>query len=317
MFAVKTSKLSKSYGSMVCLKECDLEVPMGGVFGLLGPNGAGKSTLLRTLLGFLKITAGKAEVLGFDIASQNQRVRESTSYLPGDPRLFRTMKGSSVVELFAGLHPHSTLKGTLQVAERLELELSRRVMFMSTGMRQKLALAIVLGCKAPLVVLDEPTANLDPNVRSAVLDLIRDVRNDGRTVILSSHIFSDIDETCDAVAVLRDGKIVAQQSMQGLAESHIVSGLVRSQLAEATLAQVQGNPNVSYASLRDERIDGSEDQAPVQSIEMHFRTDPALWLAWLAELPITRMRLERAGIRAIYQQFHSGNPLRLEDETAQ
>lgn len=301
---------------MVCLKECDLEVPMGGVFGLLGPNGAGKSTLLRTLLGFLKITSGSAEVLGFDIASQNQRVRESTSYLPGDPRLFRTMKGSSVIELFAGLHPHSTREGTHRVAERLDLELSRRVMFMSTGMRQKLALAIVLGCRAPLVVLDEPTANLDPNVRATVLDLIRDVRNDGRTVILSSHIFSDIDETCDEVAVLRDGQIVARQSMQGLAESHIVSGLVRSQLADATLAKVQCNPNVSYASLGEERIDEAEGQSPTQAIEMHFRTDPAHWLSWLAELPITHMRLERAGIRAVYQQFHSDGAVHLRDETA-
>ena len=143
-----------------------MAVESGEVFGLLGPNGAGKTTLLRTLLGFIKPTSGLASIAGFDCHSESVRVRQSTSYLPGEARLFRRMKGHFTFLIFSpACEQIVTGQNVLEIAERLQLDCRRQVSRMSTGMRQKLALSMVLAIDCPLVILDEPTANLDPSAR--------------------------------------------------------------------------------------------------------------------------------------------------------
>lgn len=305
--AVATEGLSKSYGDFRCLVDCNLTVREGIVFGLLGPNGAGKSTLLRTLMGFLSISAGNAKVCGFDVATESLRVRSNCAYLPGDPRLYRAMTGAGVLRLFGGLHPCSSLDGSIEVAERLGLDLSRRVMFMSTGMRQKLAISLVLSSTAPLIILDEPTANLDPTIRSIVLELVREVREEGRTVVLSSHIFSDIDETCDEVAVLRGGRIVTQVPMSEIAKSHIVTGVISPKLVEplqAACAVVPFVMDCGVQTLGDD-TQGLAGDVRQSRVELQLNGDPSEWLNWLAERSIQDMEIERAGIASLYRRYHS------------
>ncbi len=297
MFAVEAQGLSKRYGSVHSLRDCDLRIGQGIVFGLLGPNGAGKTTLLRTLLGFVRPAAGTARVCGHDVRSESLRVRAQVSYLPGDARLYRAMRGSQVLKLLSGLHPCGSLARSNAIAARLELETDRRVMFMSTGMRQKLALALVLGCEAPLIVLDEPTANLDPNIRALVLTMVREIRADGRTVLLSSHIFSDVDETCDEVAIMRQGSIVAVEDLREREQLHIVTAnLNREHDVDALAGKIQEHPCSHYV-----RLAGGQATA---RLEIHLTGDPGSWLAWLATLPLTDMQIEKAGIRAIYQRHH-------------
>ncbi len=318
MWAVETKGLSKSYGSNHALVDCDLQIAGGCVFGLLGPNGAGKSTLLRTLLGFLYPTRGSGTIAGFDIVKDRLRARRQVAYLPGDARLMRSMRGSSLLRWFSGLHPHGSWDAAQIVAERLELELSRRVMFMSTGMRQKLALAIVLGCQAPIIVLDEPTANLDPNVRHTVLQLIREIRAQGRSVVLSSHIFSDIDETCDHVAILRAGKIVARVDVPQLQYSHWVSGRPpRGQLDELPRGQLDEPPSGQTSSSQQwltqfaqqplllahdiDRVSPTETR-----IQLQLTGEPQEWFNWVAELKLEDVLIERGGIGSIYRRYHHG-----------
>lgn len=297
MLAVETHQLSKQYGQQHSLKDCCLAVPTGITFGLLGPNGAGKSTLIRILLGFLRPTSGRAEIFGKDVHADFVRTRRDTSYLPGDARLYRAMRGNAVLEMFSGLHPHGNLRRSQAVAERLDLELERRVMFMSTGMRQKLALAITLGCQAPLVILDEPTANLDPNVRAIVLELIREVKQAGRTVLISSHIFSDIDTVCDEVAILRKGELVARQSMQELTKHHVVQGkAIDSEAAPQLLSTLKAFEFCDWAQTR--QIENH------LSIRMHLQGDPQRWMPWLSRLAIENMTIQRAGIQAVYERYH-------------
>ncbi len=138
------------------------------------------------------------------------------------------MRGRDVLELFSGLQHHGSLDNSLKIAERLELDLTRRVMFMSTGMRQKLAISIVLGSNAPVVILDEPTANLDPTVRNEVVMLVREIHKGERTILLSSHIFSDIEGTCDEVAILKQGRVVGSADLHALRQLHIVRGQMSS-----------------------------------------------------------------------------------------
>lgn len=304
MWAVETKSLSKSYGSNHALVDCDLQIASGCVFGLLGPNGAGKSTLLRTLLGLLHPTRGAGSIAGFDIVKDRLRARQQVAYLPGDARLMRSMRGDSLLRWFSGLHPHGSWDAAQIVAERLELELSRRVMFMSTGMRQKLALSIVLGCQAPIIVLDEPTANLDPNVRHTVLQLIREIRGQGRSVILSSHIFSDIDETCDHVAILRAGKIVARVDVPQLQFSHWVSGRLPANHASDRLAgsqqwltQFEQQPLLLAHDF--DRISPTETR-----IQLQLTGEPQRWFSWVSALKLEELLIERGGVASIYRRYH-------------
>ncbi len=295
--AIETHGLGKAYREVTSLVDCNLHVRTGQVYGLLGANGAGKTTLIRTLLGFIRPTSGTAKVYGFDIVKDSLRVREQVSYLPADARLYRSMRGSQVLELFAGLHRYGDLERSQQIAHRLDLDTRRRVMFMSTGMRQKLAIAVALGCDAPLVILDEPTANLDPNVRGEVLKLIREIRGRGNTVLLSSHIFSDIDESCDSVGVIRSGRLVAEQNIAQLQQLHIVVASWR-----------QGEQPSDFGKLPHpkflEMMSGDKAQ-----LTLHLSGSPQLWLEWLASQPLEVLKIERAGIQAVYNRFaHSDNP---------
>ncbi len=277
---------------------------MGQVYGLLGANGAGKTTLIRTLLGFIRPTRGTALIGGFDVVRESLQVREQVSYLPADARLYRSMRGTQVLELFAGLHCHGDLKRSQQVAKRLELDVHRRVMFMSTGMRQKLAIAVVLGCDAPLVILDEPTANLDPNVRSEVLALIREIRERGNTVLLSSHIFSDIDEACDQVGVIRAGQLVAEQDIAMLQQLHIVQANWRrpeSSLPSGPLLVgeplIIGEPDRSQPSFV-ESYDVNDSHVTLQ-----LSGSPSQWLPWLAAQSLDVLNIEKGGIEAVYNRY--------------
>lgn len=287
---VQTFALTKCYGDFTALRGCDLEIGEGEVFGLLGPNGAGKTTLLRLLLGFLFPTSGRATVGGIDTVVDSVAVRRLVSYLPGDARLPRHMKGHAVLEFFAQMQPDGDLQRSCGVAEHLELDLKPRVAFMSTGMRQKLALAAVLGARTPLLILDEPTANLDPTVRSDVLQIVGEARREGRTVLFSSHVLAEIEEVCDRVAFLRRGELVRQQRMEDLKQRHRI------------VARVPGTIPLIPPALADQVQVSSNGDAGIVWIET--AGDLAPLLAWLSTLGLQRMRVEPLGLRSIYDAVH-------------
>ncbi len=290
--AVRTIDLTKHYRDFAALVDLNLQIPAGQVFGLLGPNGAGKTTFLRTLLGFIFPTGGRAEVMGLDPVKQSVEVRRNVSYLPGDARLPREMRGSSVLRFFAEIQAYGDLERSLDVARRLELDLKRFVGFMSTGMRQKLALAAVLGSRAPLLILDEPTANLDPTVRSNVLEMVMEARDEKRTVIFSSHVLSEIEDVCDNVAFLKRGRLVHEQSLRDLKQRHRI--VANWPPAEMPVPQVPD-------SLRE----------IVQDVTVHrdriiidTSGDLAQLLPWLESLSLSQMRIEAFGLRAMYDSIH-------------
>ena len=285
---VATDQLTKRYGTFAALDGCSLGVREGEVFGLLGPNGAGKTTLLRLLLGFIVPTSGSARIAGFDCRSESLAVRASTAYLPGEARLFRRMSGHSVLDFFAGLRWECRRAEAARVAERLDLDCRRQVARMSTGMRQKLALAVVLATDAALVILDEPTANLDPTARAEVLELVREARAAGRTVIFSSHVLSEVEETCDRVAILRRGRLVHEQSIAALRRSHRINARLAGPLGEVP-SELAGRMTVTTGDDGEVTIDAGDSLASL--------------LGWLARLPLQEVRIEPVGLGAVYDQF--------------
>ena len=288
---VRTENLTKRYGGFTALDACSLGVPAGEIFGLLGPNGAGKTTLLRLLLGYIHPTGGRASVCGCDIETDRLGVRERTAYLPGEARLFRRMNGHGVLDFFADLRPTCSRAVAARVADRLGLDCTRQVGRMSTGMRQKLALAVVLATDVPLVILDEPTANLDPTARAVVLDLVREARAAGRTVIFSSHVLSEVEETCDRVAILRAGRLVHEQSLDHLRRCHRIRARLSAPFTGVPAALAG---HVALADDADGRIvlEAADSLAPL--------------LGWLATLPVEEMQVEPVGLAAVYDRFHRG-----------
>jgi len=286
---VRTEHLTKRYGGFTALDGCSLSVPEGEIFGLLGPNGAGKTTLLRLLLGYITPTSGTATVAGFDSVRDSLEVRARTAYLPGEARLFRRMNGHQVLDFFASLRPGCRREVATGVARRLDLDCSRQVARVSTGMRQKLALAVVLAMETPLVILDEPTANLDPTARAEVLELVVEARAAGRTVIFSSHVLSEVEDTCDNVAIVRAGRVVHEQSLEHLRRCHRIRaelngplGPIPAALGESVVIVAQGEGTVV--------MEAGDSLAPL--------------LGWLSTLPLKEMRIEPVGLAAVYDRFH-------------
>ena len=286
---VETHSLTKRYRRIAALDACSLGVGAGEVYGLLGPNGAGKTTLLRLLLGYLQPTSGRATIGGLDCQRESVAARRLVSYLPGEARLYRGMRGRDVLRFFAEVRPGGDFRQALQFAERLDLELTRRVAFMSTGMRQKLAFAATMSSDSPLVILDEPTSNLDPSVRATVSEMIAEAKVAGRTVIFSSHVLSEVEEVCDRVAILRDGRCVHTQVISELRRKH--------RLSASLTGAIPTVPDELVDSVRVSS--GSEGELVIEADEL------SPLLQWLATLPITEIKAEPIGLRAVYDQYHA------------
>ena len=285
---IQAELLAKRYGQLAALSDCTFDVPRGEILGLLGPNGAGKTTLLRLLLGYLKPTGGSARIDGFDCYRQSIAVHRRLAYLPGDARLFRQLNGRQTLQFFARLRKTS-LGRSLSLAERLQLDLTRRVRQMSTGMRQKLALAVTLTPDVPLVILDEPTANLDPTVRRDVVELIREARSEGKTILFSSHVLSEVEEACDRVLVLKAGRLVETVRVVDVRRQHRLQAALTgplSPLPEAVAADVE---------LRRDAAEG---------VTILARGELAPLLGWLAEQPLAKLQIEPIGLRSVYERHH-------------
>ena len=286
---VETRELTKHYGRLPALNDCTLTVRRGEVFGLLGPNGSGKTTLLRLLMGFLRPTRGAATIDGRDSYRDSVAVHSGVSYLPGDVRMFRGMRGRDVLTFFARLRGESSAKRSVGLAARLGLDISRRVSQSSTGMRQKLALAAVLSAEVPLLVLDEPTSNLDPTVRATILTTIREAKLAGRTVIFSSHVMSEVEQVCDRVVILRNGQLVHDQAMSNIRRGHRIHARLNGPLPsvpERFAAQVA----IIQHTEGKITIDAAGDLSPL--------------FGWLATLPLTDVYVEPVGLQTVYEKYH-------------
>jgi ABC-2 type transport system ATP-binding protein len=288
MTIVSVDKLTKRYGNFLALNECSLEVPKGSIFGLLGPNGAGKTTLIRSLLGYIKPTSGTAVIDGFDCIRESLRVRERTSYLPAETKLFRTMRGIDCIEFFSSIHPHGDFERAKRIAQRLQLDWSRRVAFMSTGMRQKLAISCVMSCTTSVIILDEPTANLDPNVRAEILVLVKEAQAAGATVIFCSHVLGEIEEICDRAAILRRGEAVETIDIKSMKPVHRVRGVLRTGTFDLARHQAARNL-VRRGELVEFELDG----------------DFSKHLQLLQSIPLDNLVVESVGLRTLYDRIHT------------
>jgi ABC-2 type transport system ATP-binding protein len=213
---IETERLTKSYGPFRGIQDVDLVVNEGEIFGFLGPNGAGKTTTIRVLLDLIRPTAGSARVFGVESSADPVAIHRRIGYLPGEWNLYDRLTGSETIRFFANLRRGVDPGYTRQLIERLDLDPSRRFREYSRGNKQKVGLVVALQHRPDLLILDEPTAGLDPLVQQTFNELLFEARADGRTVFLSSHIISEVERTCDRVAIIREGRIVRLDSVEGV-----------------------------------------------------------------------------------------------------
>jgi ABC-2 type transport system ATP-binding protein len=205
---IELEKLTKSYGPHRGIVDVDLTVNEGEAFGFLGPNGAGKTTTIRTILDHIRPTSGHARVFGIDTTVDPVAIHRRVGYLPGEFQLYDKLTGGQTIAYFAALRGGVDPLYQADLIARLDVDPSRRFKEYSKGNKQKIGLIIALQHKPDLLMLDEPTSGLDPLVQQTFYAVIREAKADGRTIFLSSHILSEVEKTCDRVAIIRDGRLV-------------------------------------------------------------------------------------------------------------
>jgi ABC-2 type transport system ATP-binding protein len=244
--AISAQGLSKRYGSLYALKNLDLEVSEGEVVGYLGPNGAGKTTTIRLLLGLVRPTSGRAEIFGIDCQRHPVEAHQRVAYVPGEANLWPSLTGAETLHLLGQVQGRVDAAYRDKLIERFDLDATKKVRAYSKGNRQKLVLIAALMTRAELLLLDEPTAGLDPLMEQVFRQCIHEARERGQTVFLSSHILSEVEALCDRVGILREGALVEMGTM---AQLRHLSALTVEATFDGSVPDVTGIEGVSSIEI--------------------------------------------------------------------
>lgn len=219
MDAIRTEALTKRYGKARGIEQVSLRVQQGEFFGFIGPNGAGKSTTIRTLLGLLRPTAGTAEVCGYPVGREMRPILARVGYLPSESAFYPGMRVGEVLQLSAGLRRKDCAEMAIRLCERLQLDTTRRVEELSFGNRKKVGIVCALQHDPELLILDEPTSGLDPLMQKEFFAILQERHKSGATIFLSSHILSEVQRNCGRAAIIREGRVIACDSIEALART--------------------------------------------------------------------------------------------------
>ena len=293
MFAIASQGLRKSYGDREVLHGIDLQVPEGSLYGFLGPNGAGKSTTIRVLLGLLQRSNGDARVFNMDPWREGASLRRRIGYLPGDIALYRNLTGRSTLAFLDDARGLNSKDEILRLAEVFNLELDKRVRDYSRGMKQKLGLIQALMHEPQLLILDEPTMSLDPLVRETLMTELREAAAAGRTVLFSSHTLSEVEQLCDWVGILRDGRLIEQQKIETLSRRAVRRVEIR--FADEMAREPKPPTGLKVATITDNRMRASWT-GEVQEL-----------LHWLAGQRISDVIISPPDLEDLFLAYYSDN----------
>ncbi|WIV59284.1 ABC transporter ATP-binding protein [Amycolatopsis nalaikhensis] len=255
--AISVIDLHKSFGRTKALDGLDLQVPAGEVHGFLGPNGAGKSTTVRVLLGLLHADSGDVRLLGGDPWKDAASLHRRLAYVPGDVNLWPNLSGGEVIDLLGRLRGGLDEKRRAELIERFDLDPKKKGRTYSKGNRQKVAIVAALASRVDLLILDEPTSGLDPLMEATFQYAIQEEREQGRTVLLSSHILAEVEALCDKVSIIRNGKTVESGTLAEL--RHLTRTSITAELA--------GPPNglTKLANIHDLKVEGNRVRFDVET----------------------------------------------------
>jgi len=240
MSVLKTTDLTKKFGKFTALNGVNIEVNKGEVFGFIGPNGAGKSTTIRVLLGILKATDGEAKIFGKDAWKDAVEIHKRIAYVPGDVNLWPNLTGGEVIDLFVELRGTNNKSRREELIKKFDLDPSKKCGTYSKGNRQKVALIAAFSSDADLYILDEPTSGLDPLMERVFQECVMNAKNEGKSILLSSHILSEVERLCDKVGIIRQGQIIETGTLDELRHLTRTSLLVETKQPIPALGNVNG-----------------------------------------------------------------------------
>jgi ABC-2 type transport system ATP-binding protein len=269
---ISISSLVKTFGSFRALDELDLTVQAGEVHGFLGPNGAGKTTTIRILLGLMRSDSGKVSLLGGDPWADAVELHKRLAYVPGDVTLWPTLSGGETIDLLCRLRGSSSRKRRDALIERFELDPKKKGRAYSKGNRQKVALVAALASDVELLIMDEPTSGLDPLMESVFQDCVDEERRRGRTVLLSSHILSEVERLCDRVSIIRSGRTVESGTLADL--RHLTRTSIEAELAEPVgdLSRLPGVHDVTVDGEDGRKVTFDVDSSNLNTAVQHLTT---------------------------------------------
>ncbi|MBO4384516.1 MAG: ABC transporter ATP-binding protein [Clostridia bacterium] len=287
MKAIETKGLTKFYGKARGVENVDLSVEEGEIFGFIGPNGAGKSTTIRTLLGLIGKSGGEASVLGMDIEKDKEKILREVGYLPSEAAFYGGMRVSDVLEFSAKLRKKDCREEAKRLASRLDLDLSRKVGELSLGNRKKVGIVAAMQHRPRLYILDEPTSGLDPLIQREFFDLLGERSAEGATVFLSSHVLTEIGRHCARAGILREGRLIREDS---------VDRLVGTGVKRVTLSGASALPELD--GIKDLKVAGA-------SASFLYSGRPDELVRALAKLEFTDMTLTDPDIEDVFMHYYA------------
>ncbi len=292
---IKLNNVTKMYGKSLGIREVSLDIEKGAVFGFLGPNGAGKSTTINMIIDLIRPTEGSISIFGLDSVKDSLEIRRRIGFLTGDITLDGGLTGLQQLTYFSQLRGGVPMKRIRELASTLELNLHRKINTLSRGNRQKVGLVSALMHEPELLILDEPTTGLDPLIQAQFNKIILDYKKQGKTTFVSSHMLSEVQEVCDEVAFVREGRIIDVQRMSYLA----ASSPKRVQVNGANRTMISGLKKLTGAKV---------SKATEANLEMTFTGDINELLALLGKHKVKDVVIEEADLETIFMGYYgAGN----------
>jgi ABC-2 type transport system ATP-binding protein len=297
---IETRGLTVYYGHHRGIDGLDMSVEKGEVYGFLGPNGAGKTTTLRVLLDVIRPTSGTATIFGLDCQEEGVAIRRRVGYLPGELSLYPQLRAGQYLSMINGVRGGSADRASIQgLCDHLDLDPNRRMRTYSRGNKQKVGLVAAFMGGPDLLLLDEPTSGLDPLVQQSVMELIRQARDDGRTVVMSSHVLSEVQAICDRVGIIREGRLVATER---------VEELTHGQLHRLTLRFEQPPPE-GYFDREGVREIGRHDQ----SVTIEVREGLNQCLSQAVGFGVLELETHQVSLEEIFMEYYGNEGGRRND----
>lgn len=285
---IKTHNLTKYYGDVKGIEDVSLEVKEGEIFGFIGPNGAGKSTTIRTLMGLIFPTSGKGEIFGMDCIKDGPKIRKNVGYLPSEVFYYDKMKVIDLLKYTAGFYDHDCLPRMYELAEIMELDLTRRIEDLSYGNKKKVGIVQGLLHSPKLIVLDEPTSGLDPLMQQKFFDIIKEENKNGATVFFSSHILQEVQELCNRVAIIKDGSIIKVEDIKTLRQDNYKK------------VTIQGDIGVDSFKLEGVTELNKDDH----EIKFFYKGDINVITEIIAKQKIKDLRIEEPTLEEIFMHYY-------------
>ncbi len=282
--------LTHSFSNGKGIFDLDFEVKSGEVFGYLGPNGAGKSTTIRHLLGFMKADSGKAVINGKDCWRDSAEIKKSAGYLPGEMAFIEGMNGKEFLDLLSGMRGTKDKTMRRDLISRFDFDIKTPIRKMSKGMKQKVGIVAAFMHNPDLLILDEPTSGLDPLMQQIFIELILEEKKKGKTILMSSHSFQEIDRTCDRAGIIKNGRIVAVENVHDLKN-------VQRQKFIVALADKISMLNLIDSSLETEQLDE-------ERVEVIIQGDYDAFIDILTTCKITHLESRSQGLEDIFMHYY-------------